>query len=153
MANLAEMNPSILQSMANQLPQAPHRGLDQQELTRALIRQQQQQQQQGSKVCTFGRSCMPSWPAISFYLSVLPCKHGLCYVQVPQVTCSFPSPPEHRQPVISAECLIRSVSAVYRYLDLATWIIGTALRTSHHPRTPKNVVKDHHAHKTSFAIV
>ena len=57
MANLAEMNPSILQSMANQLPQAPHRGLDQQELTRALIRQQQQQQ--GSKVCTFVRSCMP----------------------------------------------------------------------------------------------
>ena len=50
MANLADMNPSMLQSVANQLPQAPHRGLDQQELTRALIRQQQQQQQGVAKV-------------------------------------------------------------------------------------------------------
>ncbi|KAK9831119.1 hypothetical protein WJX74_004011 [Apatococcus lobatus] len=46
MANLADVNPSLLQNVANQLPQGQHRGLDQQELTRALIRQQQQQQQQ-----------------------------------------------------------------------------------------------------------
>ena len=52
MANLADVNPSLLQNVANQLPQGQHRGLDQQELTRALIRQQQQQQQQqhGAKV-------------------------------------------------------------------------------------------------------
>ena len=46
MANLADVNPSLLQNVATQLPQGQHRGLDQQELTRALIRQQQQQQQQ-----------------------------------------------------------------------------------------------------------
>ena len=51
MANLADMNPSMLQNLATQLPQAAQRGLDQQELTRALLRQQQQQQQQqGIKV-------------------------------------------------------------------------------------------------------
>ena len=50
MANLADVNPSLLQNVANQLPQGQHRGLDQQELTRALIRQQQQQQQHGVKV-------------------------------------------------------------------------------------------------------